>query len=130
MELFEGNVALPLFTSNLVTIMLILFFGRDRSRRRMAYRNQIAIFESKSLKAQMNPHFISNTLNGIQSVMLLKGEKVANEYISVFARILRKTLEMSITKNLSLAEELFKRLYYFAKFKAEIPITVFRKHSF
>ena len=106
MELFEGNVALPLFISNVVTIMLIVFFGRDRSRQRMAYKNQIARLESKSLKAQMNPHFIYNTLNGIQSVMLLKGEKVANEYIGVFARILRKTLEMSITENLSLAEEL------------------------
>jgi len=104
MELFEGIVALPLFISNVVTIMLIVFFGRDRSRQRMAYRNQIARLESKSLK--VNPHFIYNTLNGIQSVMLLKGEKVANEYIGVFARILRKTLEMSITENLSLAEEL------------------------
>ena len=73
----------------------------------MAYKNQIARLESKSLKAQMNPHFIYNTLNGIQSVMLQKGEKVANEDIGVFARILRKTLEMSITENLSLAEELF-----------------------
>ena len=90
MELFEGNVALPLFISNVVTIMLIVFFGRDRSRQRMAYKNQIAWLESKSLKAQMNPHFIYNTLNGIQSVMLLKGEEVANEYIGVFARILRK----------------------------------------
>ena len=44
MELFEGNVALPLFISNLVTIMLNVFFGRDRSRQRMAYRNQIAQF--------------------------------------------------------------------------------------
>ncbi len=96
-----------MFISNVVTIMLIVFFGRDRSRQRMSYKNQIARLESKSLKAQMNPHFIYNTLNGIQSVMLLKGEKVANEYIGVFARILRKTLEMSITENLSLAEELF-----------------------
>lgn len=106
MDLFEGNIALPLFISNVVTIMLIVFFGRDRSRQRMAYKNQIARLESKSLKAQMNPHFIYNTLNGIQSVMLLKGEKVANEYIGVFARILRKTLEMSITENLSLVEEM------------------------
>lgn len=106
MDLFEGNIALPLFISNVVTIMLIVFFGRDRSRQQMAYRHQIALLESKSLKAQMNPHFIYNTLNGIQSVMLLKEEKIANEYIGVFARILRKTLEMSITEKLSIAEEM------------------------
>ena len=45
MELFEGNVALPLFIGNVVTIMLIVFFGRDRSRQRMAYKNQIARLE-------------------------------------------------------------------------------------
>jgi hypothetical protein len=50
MELFEGIVALPLFISNVVTIMLIVFFGRDRSRQRMAYRNQIARLEQNPLR--------------------------------------------------------------------------------
>lgn len=54
----------------------------------------------------MNPHFIFNTLNGIQSVMILKGEQVANQYMGVFSKMLRKTLDMSITENLSLMEEI------------------------
>ena len=29
MDVFEGNPALPLLISNVVTIMLIVFFGRD-----------------------------------------------------------------------------------------------------
>lgn len=131
MNLFESNIALPLFISNVVTIMLIVFFGRDRTRQQIEYRNQIARLESRSLKAQMNPHFIYNTLNGIQGVMLLKGEKVANEYIGLFARILRKTLEMSITENLTLKEELNYlrgyvilqnlRLNYPVKFLENVP---------
>ncbi len=62
--------------------------------------------ESSTLKAQMNPHFIFNTLNGIQSVMILKGEKKANEYISIFSKMLRKTLEISFLESMSLQEEL------------------------
>ena len=72
----------------------------------MAYKSQIAQLEAKSLKAQMNPHFIYNTLNGIQSVMVLKGEQVANEYIGLFAQMLRKTLDFSLAANLSLQEEI------------------------
>ncbi len=106
MDFFKGTETLPLFVSNLVTMMLITFFGLDRTRQRNAYRIQVARLESQSLKAQMNPHFIYNTLNGIQSVMILKGEDVANDYIAIFSKILRKTLEMSITENLTIAEEL------------------------
>ena len=71
MDVFEGNPALPLLISNVVTIMLIVFFGRDRHQQRNAYKHQLARLEAKALIAQMNPHFIFNTLNGIQSTMVL-----------------------------------------------------------
>lgn len=95
MIFFEGSTALPLFISNVVTIMLIVFFGRDRYQQRQAYKNQLARLETKALIAQMNPHFIFNTLNGIQSTMVLKGEEEANKYIGIFSGLLRKTLDMS-----------------------------------
>ncbi len=101
-----SNIAIPLFVSNFITITLIVFFGRDRSRQRAAYRDQIARLESQSLKAQMNPHFIYNTLNGIQSVLMLKGEEMANQYVGIFSRMLRKTLDMSSSDNMTLAEEI------------------------
>lgn len=106
MNLFEGDIALPLFISDLVTLLLIVYFGQDRSRQRSAFKVQVARLEAKSLMAQMNPHFIYNTLNGIQSVMLLKGEEEANKYIGIFGRLLRKTLEMSMNENMSLFDEM------------------------
>ena len=48
----------------------------------------------------MNPHFIYNTLNGIQSVLMLKGEEAANQYVGIFSRMLRKTLDMSSSDNI------------------------------
>lgn len=104
--MFEGSIVIPLFVSNFIVILLIFYFGTDRTRQRNAYKNKIAKLESSTLKAQMNPHFIFNTLNGIQSVMILKGEKKANEYISIFSKMLRKTLEISFLESMSLQEEL------------------------
>lgn len=42
MTLIEGSTALPLFVSNVVTIMLIVFFGRDRYQQRNAFKHQLA----------------------------------------------------------------------------------------
>ena len=104
--MFESASTLPILISNFVILVLIIYFGRDRNKQEQAFKNQIARLESKSLRAQMNPHFIFNTLNGIQSVMLLKGEQVANEYVGVFSRMLRSTLEMSLLENSTLVEEI------------------------
>ena len=106
MDVFEGGSALPLLISNVVTIMLIVFFGRDRHQQRNAYKHQLARLEAKALIAQMNPHFIFNTLNGIQSTMVLKGEKEANRYIGIFSSLLRKTLDMSALQKVPLSEEI------------------------
>ena len=86
--------------------MLIVFFGRNRFQQRNAFKHQLARLESKALIAQMNPHFIFNTLNGIQSTMVLKGEEEANRYIGIFSALLRKTLDMSATQNVQLTEEI------------------------
>lgn len=103
-----SSAALPLFISNFVTIVLIVFFGRDRLRQQEAYKAQVIRLEAKALKAQMNPHFIFNTLNSIQSILFLEGQEKANYYMGVFSGLLRKTLDMSVSQDyeLSLQDEL------------------------
>lgn len=124
MTVFESDIALPLFVSNFVTLALIVFFGQDRYQQRTAYKEQVARLEAQSLKAQMNPHFIYNTLNGIQSVMLLKGEEKANEYIGIFSKMLRITMEMSTEEILSLSDELnyLKTYIVLQNIRLEFPI--------
>lgn len=107
LSLLESNTALPILISNFVTIVLIVFFGRDRIQQKEAYKAQVVHLEAKALKAQMNPHFIFNTLNSIQSVMFLEDEKKANFYLGLFSSLLRKTLDMSISEiDLPLIDEL------------------------
>ena len=69
---------IPLIGSNFITILLMFFFTKDLSQQEIAFQQQIAKLEAHSLRAQMNPHFIFNALNGVQSVMMLQGEQMAN----------------------------------------------------
>lgn len=60
----------------------------------------------EALRSQMNPHFISNTLNAIDS-LVNKGEKEkASEYIIDFSRLSRLILNNSKTNLISLSREL------------------------
>ena len=45
--------------------------------------------EDSSKRAQMNPHFIFNALNGMQSILLLQGEQKANQYLGMLSKLLR-----------------------------------------
>lgn len=101
-----NDSTIPLFISNFVTVLLILFFSRDRNQQTAVYKEQIARLESQSLRAQMNPHFIFNALNGIQSVMILQGEAMVNKYLGVFSKMLRFTMDMSNNDLISLKDEL------------------------
>ena len=104
----DGNYewAIPLIVSNFITILLMFFFTKDRSQQEIAFQQQIAKLEAHSLRAQMNPHFIFNALNGVQSVMMLQGEQMANRYLGVFSKLLRFTIEMTNSEMISLEDEL------------------------
>jgi LytS/YehU family sensor histidine kinase len=54
----------------------------------------------------MNPHFIYNALNSVQSVMILKGERESNHYIGMLSKLLRFTLEINTYEKISLKEEI------------------------
>ena len=66
---------------------------------------QVSNLEARAYRAQMNPHFIFNALNGIQNVKILGGEKEFNNYITSFAKLIRNTIEMSSVDRISVAEE-------------------------
>jgi LytS/YehU family sensor histidine kinase len=77
------------------------------SKKRMSnFENQISQLESQSLQAQMNPHFIFNVLNNIQSVLILKSEKEINYFMGHLSTLVRLTLNMSKQKFIALSEEI------------------------
>lgn len=59
-----------------------------------------------SIKSQMNPHFIFNALNTIQSYVLQNERMQANFYLGKFSDLMRKILNMSTLDKVMLEEEI------------------------
>ncbi|MET6996721.1 histidine kinase [Chitinophaga defluvii] len=61
--------------------------------------------EQKLLQAQLNPHFIFNSIANLQSLVASGNTKESVRYLSTFSRLLRSVLEQSRKDFISLEEE-------------------------
>lgn len=59
-----------------------------------------------AIRSQMNPHFIFNALNTIQSYIYTNDEVKASNYLGKFSDLIRKILDYSQKKQISLADEI------------------------
>lgn len=88
--------------SFLFIISAILFIQYRSTKEK---ETQIAL-EQKALRAQMNPHFIFNSLNSIQRLYVERDNDRANEFTADFAELMRRILDNSERSLISLKEEL------------------------
>ncbi len=79
-------------------------------------RNQLirSIKESelRTLRSQINPHFIFNSLNSIKAYILKDRQLEASEYLTDFSTLMRAILQQSKVKFITLSEELETTLLY------------------
>lgn len=96
-------------------IMVILFSGLffmihririNSINNRNELLQNINLYKQQSLRQQMNPHFIFNTLNSIQLYILEKDTISSHKYLSKFARLMRITLDNSIYSSIPIKDEL------------------------
>jgi len=81
-------------------------------RRKAMLQQQITELEAKALRAQMNPHFIFNSLNAIQELVVTSEVDAAYDYLSKFSKLLRLVLNHSEKSLIPLVDELHMlRLY-------------------
>lgn len=59
----------------------------------------------RALRAQMNPHFLFNALNSIQSFITTHEASTASRYLAKFAMLMRRSLEYSNREFISLEDE-------------------------
>jgi ligand-binding sensor domain-containing protein len=91
---------------------IITWFVRNRVlaiRRKIAARlhmsdlnRQITEYKLQALQAQMNPHFIFNSLNAIQSIIMQKDALRAAAYLADFSKLMRRILDNSHEQFVSL----------------------------
>ena len=80
------------------------FFKRRANWAKM--NTQLMELEGQALQSQMNPHFVFNSLNSIQSFVSSGDELKAEVYLAKFSDLLRKTLESSKSSRISLSQEI------------------------
>lgn len=103
-------IALVFFTLVLVTAGFTIYISQERSQQKnrvekMQLETSLIESQLKALKAQMNPHFIFNSLNSIYELIVFNETKDAAAYLNKFAILLRKVLENSEKETINLMEE-------------------------
>ncbi len=89
---------------------LILFLAyKYRMKQRLKKQTQekrLRELQMAAIRAQMNPHFLFNSLNSVQNLIQQNRAQEAHLYLSDFAGLIRKVLRNSDKEEVSLAEEL------------------------
>jgi len=71
-----------------------------------AFNLKVSNTELKALRAQMNPHFIFNSLNSINAYITKNDMENASNYLTKFSKLMRETLEKSTQKEITLNEDI------------------------
>ncbi len=97
-----------LFSCLFITAFFIYWIFKRRInsvQKKAALQQQLSELEMKALRAQMNPHFIFNSLNSIQECIISKNTDAAYSYLSQFSKLVRRILENSGKETVSIKEE-------------------------
>ncbi|MEI7980300.1 MAG: histidine kinase [Bacteroidota bacterium] len=79
---------------------------RDEEQLISDFKKQLAQAETKALRAQMNPHFIFNSLNSINSFVMDQKHEIASDYLIKFSKLIRLILDNSRSETISIEKEL------------------------
>ncbi|PKV50329.1 histidine kinase [Aquimarina sp. MAR_2010_214] len=92
---------------------------RNEKKLELAYKElkeskktELALLQLKSLRSQMNPHFIFNSLNSIQDLILQQNTDSSYDYVVLFSQLVRNTLNYSNKNFIAIDKELeFLEIY-------------------
>jgi two-component sensor histidine kinase len=94
-----GSIVYAFFKYRANTIRKQLGLQKD-------YELKLQNLEMQSLRSQMNPHFIFNTLNSINSFIIQNHTDLASEYLTKFSKLMRSILDHSKQETINLSKEL------------------------
>ncbi len=88
--------------------------ARAAERREGEYRRAAKAAELRSLRYQVNPHFLFNTLNSLSALVMTGKAQAAENMIQTLSTFYRRSLAGDPTSDLSLAEEIEQQQLYLA----------------
>ena len=112
------------FIALLIIIILILYVRQNKYK----MQKESLDIEQKLLQIQMNPHFIFNSLQAIQSFILTNQTQQTASYLTSFSRLMRLILENSKHEFITLDKEISTLTYYLElqklRFKSVFNFTI------
>ena len=104
----EGILLFILATALLLWMVFAIRLRQTRKRARREHETQTALnqLERKALNLSLNPHFLFNSLNSIQSKISQHNDEDLVNYIADFSNLMRNTLENSERNSISIEEEI------------------------
>lgn len=92
-----------------IAVVLLVYgwfrYSLHRKMKEKRYELQVKDAEMRMLRAQMNPHFMFNTLNSINSYIIQHKTADASKYLTSFSKLMRNILESSKQQWITLAQE-------------------------
>ncbi|MBP6432945.1 MAG: histidine kinase, partial [Ferruginibacter sp.] len=79
---------------------------KERELQALLYQKKLTELELQALKAQINPHFIFNSLNSIKLLSHQGKHSEAENYLDKFANLLRSAMEQSALQQITLKQEI------------------------
>jgi anti-sigma regulatory factor (Ser/Thr protein kinase) len=79
---------------------------RKKEQLKSLHEKELLEIEAKALRAQMNPHFVFNSLNSIKSLINKNENDKAANYLTTFSKLIRTLFHNSDKREVSLFEEI------------------------
>ncbi|MEP7250872.1 MAG: histidine kinase [Ginsengibacter sp.] len=107
---FKNALLIAVFILLFLTIVIAVFINKSiqskKKRAEFLFKQKIAESQIQSLRAQMNPHFIFNSLNSIENFMMQNEKRKASDYMHKFALLIRTILDSSRNELTTVVQDL------------------------
>lgn len=107
-------LSLIILISTFIGVVFRLRLRQIKRKQQLEFEGKVEISKSelKALRAQMNPHFVFNSLNSIQHFILNSKGEEAVKYLSKFAKLIRLILQNSEKTIVTINEDLESIILY------------------
>ncbi|MEE4196708.1 MAG: histidine kinase [Bacteroidales bacterium] len=124
-------LTIPLiYVLTFIALHVLTYFQRIQIKRKTEREKELLELQLKTIKNQIEPHFLFNTMTSIGHLIISEDRFEAYNYLESLASLTRKSLEMSDSVAVSLKGEIefvenyieLQKLRFEKKFKSEIQI--------
>ena len=106
----KNSLLIAVLISLLLAIIIGYFIYRNadakEKRSEATLKQKVAEIKMQVLRTQMNPHFIFNSLNGIENFMMQNEKRLASDYLNKFTRLIRTILDSSLNELIPVSKDM------------------------